>query len=156
MQEEVDELTDFVPVELCNLDYRPEMGAHIEEHCDDTWLWGERLVTINLLSPILLTFTLAPSTTINHPSPSNHTHSKSTPTHPHIHIPLPSRSLVIVQGPARHLWFHSIQSRNVINRRVGITLREMTNEFMPGGKSEDIGRHILEIAQQFNGQPTNL
>ena len=184
MREEVDALTDFVPVELCNLDYTPERGAHIEEHCDDSWLWGERLVTLNLLSPVLLTFTLPPFTTTDHPSPHHphtppsaghpspphphhphtppstghlsHPHHSHPPPTPHIHIPLPPRSLIVVRGPARHSWLHSIQTRNVISRRVGITLRELTDEFKPGGKSEQIGRNILEIAQHFHGKPTNL
>ena len=177
----VDTLADFTPVELCNLDYQPERGAHIEAHRDDSWLWGERLVTVNLLSPVLLTFTYPHSSTP--PSSTPHTtqptsdspHSppppSSTPhtTQPisdsphsppppssHVHIPLPPRSLVVVQGPARHLWLHSILSRHVISRRVGITLRELSNEFLAGGKAEEMGGLMLEIARQFNRTPTNL
>ena len=56
MQSELEELRDFTPVELCNLDYSPERGSAIDPHMDDSWIWGERLVTINLLSPTYLTF----------------------------------------------------------------------------------------------------
>ncbi|KFV65736.1 Alpha-ketoglutarate-dependent dioxygenase alkB 4, partial [Dryobates pubescens] len=47
-------LGDFFPVEQCNLDYRPERGSAIDPHFDDCWLWGERLVSLNLLSPTVL------------------------------------------------------------------------------------------------------
>ena len=164
MKEEVEVLADFFPVELCNLDYRPERGAHIEAHLDDSWVWGERLVTLNLCSPTLLTFSLPtphppPNTLHPHLPPTPQPHPPQDTLHhpnPKIHVPLPPRSLVVVQGHARHLWLHSIERRNIIQRRVGITLRELTNEFLPGGDSEEIGRHLLDIAQQFTGEPTNL
>lgn len=145
MNKQVEILADFVPVELCNLDYRPERGAHIEAHRDDSWLWGERLVTLNLLSPVLLTF--------SHHSPDSS--PSPSPTAFSVHIPLPPRSLVVVCGPARHLWLHSILREHVINRRLGITLRELSNEFRSGGKCEEIGHSVLQIAQQFNGHPTS-
>lgn len=52
---------DFFPVELCNLEYVPERGSAIVPHLDDSWLWGERLVLLNLESETKMTFTL-PST----------------------------------------------------------------------------------------------
>ncbi|GAA55822.1 alkylated DNA repair protein alkB homolog 4 [Clonorchis sinensis] len=48
----------FIPVELCNLEYCPERGASIVPHLDDAWLWGDRLVTLNLCSSTTLIFTL--------------------------------------------------------------------------------------------------
>uniref|UniRef100_A0A8C2TBQ4 AlkB homolog 4, lysine demethylase n=1 Tax=Coturnix japonica TaxID=93934 RepID=A0A8C2TBQ4_COTJA len=47
-------LGGFLPVEQCNLDYRPERGSAIDPHFDDWWLWGERLVSLNLLSKTVL------------------------------------------------------------------------------------------------------
>ncbi|XP_048468587.1 alpha-ketoglutarate-dependent dioxygenase alkB homolog 4 isoform X1 [Rhincodon typus] len=47
-------LKSFLPVEQCNLDYRPERGSAIDSHFDDWWLWGERLVSLNLLSETIL------------------------------------------------------------------------------------------------------
>ncbi|XP_041052738.1 alpha-ketoglutarate-dependent dioxygenase alkB homolog 4 [Carcharodon carcharias] len=47
-------LKSFLPVEQCNLDYRPERGSSIDPHFDDWWLWGERLVSVNLLSETTL------------------------------------------------------------------------------------------------------
>ena len=44
-------------MELCNLEYSPGRGSCIVPHLDDTWLWGERLVTINMMSETYLSFT---------------------------------------------------------------------------------------------------
>lgn len=55
------EFKDFFPVELCNLEYLPERGASIVPHLDDSWLWGERLVLLNLASETKMTFTLPPT-----------------------------------------------------------------------------------------------
>ncbi|XP_040005579.1 alpha-ketoglutarate-dependent dioxygenase alkB homolog 4 isoform X3 [Xiphias gladius] len=51
-------LAGFQPVEQCNLDYHPQRGSAIDPHLDDSWLWGERLVTINMLSNTTLTMSL--------------------------------------------------------------------------------------------------
>ena len=56
MQSRVPELASFNPVELCNLEYCPERGSTIAPHIDDAWIWGERLVTITLLSSTVMTF----------------------------------------------------------------------------------------------------
>lgn len=69
MQSEVAELRGFTPVELCNLDYSPVRGSAIDPHMDDDWIWGERLVTLNLLSPTYLTF--SNSCTVSLPSDSH-------------------------------------------------------------------------------------
>lgn len=139
MRREVEDLHDFTPVELCNLEYCPERGSSIDSHIDDSWLWGERLVTLNLLSHTILTFSV----------PS---HSPTS----HIHIPLPRRCLAIVMGSARYHWQHSIQRRHIVARRLGVTLRELSPEFLPHGEQAEVGRKVLEIAMHFDGQPTNF
>ncbi|CAL1292417.1 unnamed protein product [Larinioides sclopetarius] len=53
------DLSDFKPVELCHLDYSPDRGSAIDPHLDDFWIWGERLVTINLASSTVLTLSPA-------------------------------------------------------------------------------------------------
>ncbi|XP_053562227.1 alpha-ketoglutarate-dependent dioxygenase alkB homolog 4 [Bombina bombina] len=50
-------LEGFMPVEQCNLDYNSDRGSAIDPHFDDSWLWGERLVSLNLLSKTVLTMT---------------------------------------------------------------------------------------------------
>lgn len=130
---------DFIPVELCNLDYAPERGAAIDPHMDDSWLWGRRLLTLNLLSDTILTF-------------SNPTHSSLI----QVEILMPRYSLIVVSGTARSQWQHGVQRAHVTSRRVGMTLRELSDEFLPGGSSYvPLGRSILETAAHYCGQPTN-
>ncbi len=133
------ELLNFDPVELCNLEYLPERGSAITPHRDDSWLWGERLVTVTLLSHTILTFSPSPSQPLLE-----------------IHVPLPRRSLVIVRGLARHSWLHAIHRRHVVSRRLGITLRELSEEFLAGGGEEEVGRCVLEVASRFDGLPTSF
>ncbi|GBM82513.1 Alpha-ketoglutarate-dependent dioxygenase alkB 4 [Araneus ventricosus] len=57
--QQYEDLSDFKPVELCHLDYSPDRGSAIDPHLDDFWIWGERLVTINLASSTVLTLSPA-------------------------------------------------------------------------------------------------
>ncbi|KAG8590254.1 hypothetical protein GDO81_006693 [Engystomops pustulosus] len=54
-------LAGFLPVEQCNLDYNFDRGSAIDPHFDDSWLWGERLVSLNLLSETVLTMSCSSS-----------------------------------------------------------------------------------------------
>lgn len=138
LRAEVEGMGDFTPVELCNLDYRPERGAAIDPHTDDSWIWGERLVTLNLLSSSILTFTCNAGTTQS------------------VEIHMPRCSLIIVSGQARFQWQHSIQRSHVTSRRVAVTLRELSTEFSPGGPNyTSLGKSILETASLFSDKPVN-
>lgn len=46
----------FIPIELNFLEYKEERGSNIAPHKDDFWLWGERIVGINLLADTYMTF----------------------------------------------------------------------------------------------------
>lgn len=143
MRAEVGELADFVPVEVCNLEYQPERGAAIAPHMDDTWIWGDRLVTLNLLSHSTLTFST--------------THTSHTPLTRRVEIHMPRRSLIVVSGNARYQWQHSIQRGHVTHRRIAVTLRELSAEFSPNGPQFLLqGKGLLETAALYTGQPTNL
>ena len=120
----------FKPAELCNLDYNPKRGSSIDPHFDDDWLWGRRLVTLNLVSSTLLSF--------------------SHPVHQvNVHVPHPRHSLVIVEGRARYDWLHGIRRENVRERRIAMTFRELSQEFSPGGEQEEIGGKLLSIASNL-------
>lgn len=124
-------LTGFVPVELCNLEYLPERGSAIDPHLDDWWLWGERLVTLNLLSDTVLTFV-----DDNQPAFS-------------VLVPLARRSLIVVSGPARYKWKHAIQRLHVTSRRIAMTFRELSAEFAVGGTKESIGKELITVASNY-------
>ena len=126
-------LQNFQPVELCNLEYIPERGSSIDPHFDDFWVWGERLVTLNLLSETAYTMTSDKELGIK------------------VKIPFPRRSLLVLYGPARHEWQHSICRSDIRSRRIGITVRELTAEFLEGGSEESVGKDLLETASSFQG-----
>lgn len=132
----VQELAGFVPVELCNLDYDSARGSVIVPHLDDSWLWGARLVTLNLISHTLLTFT-CPCGAVS------------------VCVPLLRGSLVVVSGTSRYSWLHSIRREHVVGRRVAMTFRELSDEFKDGGQEEELGRQVLAIARTFSGTPVN-
>lgn len=132
------QLSDFLPVELCNLEYSSDRGAAIDPHFDDFWLWGDRLVTLNLLSTSVLSFTsdAYPGVVVS--------------------VPLPRRSLILVSGDARNIWKHAIHRHHIAGRRIAMTWRELTPEFLQGGPRADDGKSLLETALTFEGSPVEF
>lgn len=53
--DQVPVMEKFQSIEQCSLEYTPENGSSIDPHIDDCWIWGERIVTVNLLSDSVLT-----------------------------------------------------------------------------------------------------
>ena len=137
MWQQVPALSDFQPVELCNLEYIPERGSSIDPHFDDFWVWGERLVTLNLLSDSILTF-------------SNGGHDTE------VAVPMPARSLIIVGGAARYKWKHAIKRQDIVSRRIAVTLRELAQEFCEGGKNSSIGTELIKKALTFQGKSVQV
>ncbi|VDD83623.1 unnamed protein product [Mesocestoides corti] len=127
---------DFYPVELCNLEYLPERGAAIVPHLDDTWLWGERLVLLNLASPTRMTFTLpanGPGVPGEWERYKTFAASYLPPSQASYHVvavSLPRRSLLIIADKARFTWLHAINRNEVLMRRLSLTMRELSNEFL--------------------------
>ncbi|NXN18504.1 ALKB4 dioxygenase, partial [Indicator maculatus] len=172
-------LGGFFPVEQCNLDYRPERGSAIDPHFDDCWLWGERLVSLNLLSPTVLSMSCDSEDSIQlFPTSRKENGGRSLPGPPpagrnagserteclvaprlvpsrevRVGIALARRSLLVLRGAARYGWKHSIHRRHIRRRRVGVTFRELSAEFSPGGAREELGRELLGIALSFQGRP---
>jgi alkylated DNA repair protein alkB family protein 4 len=98
-------LNEFIPVELCNLKYESQRAACIEPHIDDTWLWGDRLITLNLMSNTFLTLT-----------------SKQNPyQNTIIFIPLKQRSLLVLSDEARYEWLHEINKSHIKSTRYAIS-----------------------------------
>ena len=61
---------------------------------------------------------------------------------------------MVLSGGARHQWKHAIHRRHVRARRVGVTFRELSAEFGPGGKQQELGQELLQMALSFQGRPT--
>ncbi|KAK2881920.1 alpha-ketoglutarate-dependent dioxygenase alkB homolog 4 [Channa argus] len=135
-------LAGFQPVEQCNLDYHPQRGSAIDPHLDDSWLWGERLVTINMLSNTTLTMSL-----------ENGLSELGLAEEVQVAVHLPRRALVMLDGEARHRWKHAIHREDVHERRVCSTYRELSAEFLSGGQQAQLGAQLLNIALSFQGTP---
>ncbi|XP_053816854.1 alpha-ketoglutarate-dependent dioxygenase alkB homolog 4 [Vidua chalybeata] len=172
-------LSSFSPVEQCNLDYRPERGSAIDPHFDDWWLWGERLVSLNLLSKTVLSmscdsedtiqlFPISSTGGLSPPAPFTQTSARRSSEEGtecflsprlvpgkevSVAILLPQRSLVVLHGDARYKWKHGIHRRHIEHRRVCITFRELSAEFSAGGRHEELGKELLQIALSFQGRP---
>lgn len=130
-------LSDFRPVEQCNLDYHPERGSAIDPHLDDSWLWGERLVTVNMLSDTTLTMSL----------------QEDLSGEVQVAVRLPRRCLLVLYDDARHKWKHALHREDVEDRRVCSTFRELSAEFLPGGQEAQLGAQLMDIALSFQGTP---
>ncbi|XP_034461848.1 alpha-ketoglutarate-dependent dioxygenase alkB homolog 4 [Hippoglossus hippoglossus] len=135
-------LSCFQPVEQCNLDYHPQRGSAIDPHLDDSWLWGERLVTINMLSDTTLTMSLEQGLP-----------ELGLGGDVQVALHLPRRSLVVLYDEARHRWKHGIHREDVHDRRVCSTYRELSAEFLPGGQQAELGTQLLNMALSFQGTP---
>eukprot|EP00055_Hartaetosiga_balthica_P008462 m.31661 g.31661 ORF g.31661 m.31661 type:complete len:290 (-) comp6322_c0_seq3:159-1028(-) len=131
----LDAAKNFVPVEQCHLNYTNAMGAAIDPHFDDEWVWGERLVTLNFAGSTVLSFTMDEF------------------DHVEIEAPLPQRSLVVVGGNARFKFKHAIQRCFVPKRRIAATYRELGDEFVGDGALREIGLELVHVASSFSGVP---
>lgn len=125
------QLNNFVPVEFCILEYTPERNSYIRPHYDDKWIWGDRLITVNLLSDTVLRLT------------------KEFKVPPYeIVIKMPARSLLIIHGEARYDWHHSINRYDIKSRRVAMTWREFSEEIINDMKYRDFVEEVIAIANQ--------
>ncbi|XP_058238617.1 alpha-ketoglutarate-dependent dioxygenase alkB homolog 4 [Hemibagrus wyckioides] len=136
-------LADFLPVEQCNLEYSPERGSAIDPHLDDSWLWGERLVTLNMLSDTVITMSL------------DQGWGDMDRGEVRVAVNIPRRCLFVMYGEARHRWKHAIHREHIHSRRVCSTFRELTPEFLNGGEQEKLGSELLDVASSFKGVPVS-
>lgn len=66
-----------------------------------------------------------------------------------IKVPMPNRSLIVMYGPPRYQFEHSVLRTDVISRRVCIAYREFTPMYLENGEHVEKGIPILETAQTF-------
>uniref|UniRef100_A0A182PZD2 Isopenicillin N synthase-like Fe(2+) 2OG dioxygenase domain-containing protein n=1 Tax=Anopheles farauti TaxID=69004 RepID=A0A182PZD2_9DIPT len=162
--EQVPLLATFQTIEQCSLEYAPERGASIDPHIDDCWIWGERIVTVNLLSDSVLTM-----------SPYRACPDGKTKYNLHfleryrdhllgelmdekaiaacenrvVRIPMPRRSLLVLYGPPRYQWEHAVLREDIKDRRVCLAYREFTPMYLEGGSEFSQSEDIFLRAKQF-------
>uniref|UniRef100_A0A1L8DFG9 Putative dna n6-methyl adenine demethylase n=1 Tax=Nyssomyia neivai TaxID=330878 RepID=A0A1L8DFG9_9DIPT len=148
-------LRDYQTIEQCSLEYDPLRGASIDPHIDDCWIWGERVVTVNCLADSVLT--LAPYRGDRQrynvrlvDSYQEHLKEPLAETQEEdilVRIPMPRRSLIVLYGPPRYQWEHSVLREDIKERRVCIAYREFTPMYLDG--SNKIADEVLELAREF-------
>ncbi|XP_035908515.1 alpha-ketoglutarate-dependent dioxygenase alkB homolog 4 [Anopheles stephensi] len=161
--ERVPLLATFQTIEQCSLEYAPERGASIDPHIDDCWIWGERIVTVNMLSDSVLT--MSPYRCVDGKSKYN-LHfldqyrkdllgelmdEKAMLRFEHciVRIPMPRRSLLVLYGSPRYQWEHSVLREDITDRRVCLAYREFTPMYLQGGSEFSQSEGIFERAKQF-------
>ncbi|KAH8404878.1 hypothetical protein KR222_008688 [Zaprionus bogoriensis] len=138
-------LRDFQTIEQCSLEYDPSKGASIDPHVDDCWIWGERVVTVNCLGDAVLTLNLYEEQQMgkyNLDLVCQYRKSLLEPLLPAdqlaayrgkvLRIPMPNLSLIVLFGPARYQFEHSVLREDVTERRVCIAYREFTPMYIDG------------------------
>lgn len=173
----VKELEDYKTVEQCSIEYRPNTGACIEPHVDDCWIWGERIVQVNLLSDCVLTLNALDNENgekynrycvDNYPrilsfdgevlyNPFQNKfvkeyykkNKKIVSPKACIRVPLPRYSLFLMYGEPRYDWEHCILRDDIDKRRIVIAYRELTPPYLPQGEENEIGSDILNQASVF-------
>lgn len=119
-------LKEYQPFELCNLEYHPERLSSIELHKDDIWIWGNRLISLNLLNDGIMTY-------------ENQEERKL------VFLYMDRRSLLSMFDDARYIWRHGIFPHHILGRRIALTMREPATAFKPGGELyEEYGKDLIQ------------
>lgn len=152
---EIPLLNNFKTVEQCTLEYNPKRGASIDPHIDDCWIWGERIVTVNVLGDSVLTMTpyIESIRRYNLDYVENYSSKvdKKIGTQQDIviRLPMPAKSLMVLYGLARYNWEHSVLRDDITSRRICLAYRELTPPYLENGKHEKEASEILEKATIF-------
>lgn len=154
-------LDNFQTIEQCSLEYDPTKGASIDPHIDDCWIWGERVVTVNCLSDSILTLVRYKGDIkrYNLPLVATYRNSLLAPlateaelekfTEVSVLVPMPNRSIIVLYGPARYQFEHSVLRTDITSRRVCIAYREFTPMYLNNGCHAEQGQTITKKSQSF-------
>ncbi|GMT19281.1 hypothetical protein PFISCL1PPCAC_10578 [Pristionchus fissidentatus] len=122
-------LGEYIPFEMCNLEYEESRKSAIEMHQDDMWIWGNRLISINLINGSVMTM-------------SNEKERKL------LFVWMPHRSLLCMAECSRYSWKHGVLSHHIKGRRIALTMREAALAFQPGGELyEKYGKNLIDISR---------
>lgn len=96
-------LQNFITIEQCSLEYDPKKGASIDPHIDDCWIWGERIVTVNILGDSVLTMTPYRGSTerYNLKFICDNTWEDQVMEDVVVRLPMPEGSLMVLSDAAR-------------------------------------------------------
>lgn len=134
----LDMLSDFQTIEQCSLEYDPLRGASIDPHVDDCWIWGERIVTVNLLSDSVLTMTWNQKRNkynLDYIKNWGATYEQDLNMSNYVvRVPMPRRSLLVIYGDARYNWEHQVLRKDIKDKRICLAYREFTPPYLKSGE----------------------
>ncbi|CEF67222.1 Alpha-ketoglutarate-dependent dioxygenase alkB homolog 4 [Strongyloides ratti] len=123
------DLGRYQPFELCNLEYDESRLSSIDMHKDDTWIWGNRLISLNLINGSIMTL--------------EHSEEKKL-----CFVDMPRRSMLCMFDDSRYVWNHAIFPKHIIGRRIALTMREPATAFLEGGEMyESFGKELIRIGK---------
>ncbi|PAV63511.1 hypothetical protein WR25_07684 [Diploscapter pachys] len=123
-------LGNYFPYEMCNLEYEEVKKRGIEMHQDDMWIWGNRLISINLINGTVMTLT-------------------NESTRQLCYVLMPHRSLLCMADSIRYDWKHGVMAYHVRGRRIALTMREPALAFQEGGQLyEKYGKELIRLGNQ--------
>ncbi|XP_016842423.1 alpha-ketoglutarate-dependent dioxygenase alkB homolog 4 [Nasonia vitripennis] len=150
---DVKELKNFQTIEQCSLEYDSQRGASIDPHIDDCWIWGERIVTVNILGDSVLTMTpyRGSSNKYNLDCVESLQNQAAPEQNIVVRLPMPEGSLMVLHGAARYSWEHAVLREDINLRRICLAYREFTPPYLPDdkGNCNEESREILERALNF-------
>ncbi|XP_034180112.1 alpha-ketoglutarate-dependent dioxygenase alkB homolog 4 [Osmia lignaria lignaria] len=136
-------LSDFQTIEQCTLEYDPLRGASIDPHIDDCWVWGERIVTVNVMGDSVLTMSpyhgLDTKYNLNSITEYSTTckdlkfdveNERNNDKDVIVRLPMPEGSLMVLYGSARYKWEHCVLREDVKSRRICLAYREFTPPYL--------------------------
>lgn len=147
-------LEDFQTVEECFLEYDSSRGSHIDPHIDDCWIWGERIVTINIDGCSVLTLRKHIPTYAQQYNLDLIDEYKNKLLGPLkediddnavIRIPMPARSILVLYGPPRYQYEHAVLREDINSRRVAIAYREFTIPYLKGNNKFQEAEEIYKL-----------
>jgi len=139
-------LENYIVIEQCSLEYDPQKGACIDPHIDDCWIWGERVVTVNVLGNSYLTLQPYKGGLNKYNLDLVAEQVETINDEVVIRVPMPERSLIVMYGSARYNWEHSVLREDIKERRVCIAYREFTTLYLEGGEHENEGKEVVDIS----------
>ncbi|XP_071877331.1 alpha-ketoglutarate-dependent dioxygenase alkB homolog 4 [Bombus fervidus] len=155
-------LNNFQTVEQCTLEYDPQRGASIDPHIDDCWIWGERIVTVNVMGNSVLTMSPyhGPDTKYNLESVAEYstilegfefdTNDKNESNKDIVvRLPMPEGSLMVLYDSARYKWEHCVLREDITSKRICLAYRELTPPYLCTSTNNEIVKELLKRASVF-------
>ena len=157
MDRNANPFADFHPAGWFFQEYSRSRGSNFDPHIDHAWVWGPRILDLNLLTTCTLSFFKELELEVELPkfpkdkecaADGDGDAPPKTQLRLRVDVVLPPRSLLLFEGDTRYVWKHAVledacdyDAGDDEGRRLSLTLRELAPELLSStpGKPEGIG-----------------